>query len=288
MPDDAIQVVLLAKGYFLSTDQKGGQKGQKVFHEAAFNPRSDLAVSLPAIGDPFSDSAPNCLVVNIEMTYLGDTTNCGRIWTIEYLNDIQEPDEEVSNPNEEDLQTTIELGSEAISYTPPAGVWRWYAGGAEIVMPMYARINTATVKVYRTIWNNKLDLFLAQNFYKMGKINSDVFWGIPNYMLYYEGANLQETRDEDGDRIWKAEMTFTFRTVTGNFTMGKPDIVEGGQDGWNWVIRDTDTMTATEIWGKPYKTAPADHMFIYQATEFKPLLTVAGKTVKFPDLSWMA
>jgi len=287
MPDDAIQVVLLSRGYFLSTDNKGGQKGQKVYHEASFNPHPDLAVSLPSIDDPFSDDAPDCLVVNIEMTYLGDSTLCGRIWTIDYVNTIVEPDTDTTNPNEEDLQTTIELGSESISYQPPANIWSWYPGGSFITMPMYARINTATVKVYRTIWNGQLDLFMAQNFYKMGKVNSDLFWGIPQYMLYYEGANLQETRDDMGGRIWKAEMTFTFRTVTGDFTMGESDAIEGGKDGWNWVIRDTDTMTATDIWGKPYKAAPADHMFIYQAVEFKPLLTVAGKAVKFPDLSWM-
>lgn len=288
MPDDSIQVVLLGRGYFLETTKKGGQKGQKIYMEASFHPDPGTPVSLPSIDDPWSTDAPSVKVVNIFMEYLNQDTNCGRTWTVSYQNDITENDETVINPDEEDLQTTIELGAELISFQPPADVWHWYAGGPAITIPIGIHINTAVVKVYRTIWNNKLDKFMEINFQKMGKINSDLFWGIPNYMLLYEGSNLQETRDDNGNRIWKAEMVFTFRTVTGDYTMGSACGEEGGLDGWNWVLREDSTM-ATTPWGKPYMSAAIpSKMFLYQATEFAPLLTAAGKPVTFPDLNWMA
>lgn len=296
MPDNNIEVVLLGQGYGLSSDKSGGQKGQKVFHEAAFQPNPGTPVPLPTIGDPFSDDAPDCLVINIDMAYLNDTTTCGRMWTVTYQNDITEPDIEDNNPNEEDLQTTIEMGCEQISFEPPTNTWKWYGSGTYIAtQPIFYRINTATVKVYRTIWDDKLDDFMKINFNTMGRVNSDLFWGIPQTMLLYEGANLQETRSEMGKRIWKAEMVFTFRTVTGNFTMGSSQtIADGGKDGWNWVLQLNSSMT-TNPWDKPYREvavdpiwAPYGKAFLYAATNFKTLLTAAGRPVSFPDMNWMS
>lgn len=290
MPDDSIQVVLLGRGYSLKTDKLGGQKGTKIFHEASFNPSpAGVPVSLPTIGDSFSDEADKCLAVDIEMVYLNDSTTCGRIWTINYENDITEPDIEVVSPNEEDLQTTIEVGCEQISFEPPANTWKWWTAGTDIYIktqPIFYRINTAVIKVYRTIWDNKLADFMKINFATIGHLNSDLFWDVPQFMLLYEGSNLQETRDDQGNKIWKAEMVFNFRTVTGNFTMGSADDIEGGKDGWNWVLQLNADMTNSP-WNKPYRDAGAGHKFLYENADFATLLTAAGKPVTFPDLNWM-
>jgi hypothetical protein len=111
-----------------------------------------------------------------------------------------------------------------------------------------------------------------------------IFLFIPQYL--YEGSNLQETRDNSGDRIWLAEMVFTFRTVTGDFTMGQNDNTEGGRDGWNWILQLNADMTNSP-WNKPYRDTGGGHKFLYDSIDFGILLTVAGKPVTFPDLNWM-
>lgn len=289
-----IEVVLLSHNYENEKTLDGNQNGTRVYMEASYHPKpgNDI-VYLPDTGDSWSLDYPELKVKTSNQTYVGDSTNCGRIWTLTYGS---VPVTYSAGGDEAEYQTNIELGAEAVTFEPKGEIWKWYYAGSEVYItaPLFFIVSTMTIKLYRTIFNGSLDSFMSRSLYCVGKCNGDVFYKIPDYMLLYEGANLQEGRGDLGQRIWKAELSFKWRSVTGFWEWNTKSSEEGGTDGWNWIMQDntkgrTDKYTP---WSKPYFDDPitAGHKFLYGSVAtktLKELLTVGGPDTGFPDLGWM-
>jgi hypothetical protein len=278
-----LQVVPLTKSWTFSIDE-AGQRGTRLYLEASYHPSpGGTAVALPCIYDKWSTDFPLCLARNISVRHLGDNDLCGREFTVTYDSRASDFSQGQTNDagqtvgaNEFDFPLSADVNAEVTAWEKPNGAaatWFWSDTGDPIEgQPIFKFSCGAEIKLLRVIYANKLDDFFKLSLEYVGKVNDDVFLGIPEGLLLYRGANLTEFRDLNGAKRWRAELVFALRVVKGDLA-----VTAGTQnDGWNYILRESDGE-----WEVPVNGAGAP---LYDNADFRDLLDLAKPTVRIPNL----
>lgn len=246
------------------------QSGQRVFIDTQPSSVSSQGVDLPDFGDEWSSDYPTLTVRGISKSLLPGCQNIYK-YTVTYSNeDVLDSDEQA---NDTDLPVAVSIATEVIQYEPVAQI----SPGAGIIInnncvfensgernlqPVTIRIPQITYNMYRRTSN--ITTFKNTMIEKVGKVNSETFYGIPAEQLLFQGAECEPYLNASGIRSWKIKLVFMQRIVQLNDTSA-PGYTEGATGGWNHVIRQSD--------GKWDRVLIDGVNTIYSLTPFKPLLT---------------
>jgi len=275
-----IPVVEIVKG-FEFTMSKDGPTGRRCFVDASVLPNKTV-VSLPNIGDKWSDEYPECRLRDIRITYIDDNDLCGKQYECNYS---ARPDDQLktnddgmfSRRDERELATQIDTGAETLIIEPyelpkdaadlskyASYLYKWQSDDADCAQPIYILIPKHTIVIERIISDSKLDEFFAVSAECSGKVNKDKFFELEPETVLYLGASMVSQWSPFGltyKKQWKAKLTFIYRPL-----------------GWQYIWRN-DKAT----FDKPLRKSEGEPS-LYQTISFEELLTAGGVDVSFPDI----
>lgn len=252
LPDSGvpIQVYELTEGWSFSVGTEGTQ-GTRVYLESTLMDPSLTTVDLPQIGDSFDSTYTSCKLKSIQVTLVNNSSSCGKKYTCNYDG---KPYSEQVQLGEADLPKSVDIGGELLSFVIKSPGCKWNSDGKQVEQPIYKRETLVVYRMSRKI--SDFDDFMDAVKANVNKINDDTFFDCKKHMLLFNGATLQEYFDNYGVKRWKADLQWTYRSVTGDSTAGK--------DGWRYVLRE-DTGTFDTI------TIPGFEL--YAEGDFEGLLT---------------
>jgi hypothetical protein len=278
----AISVVKLLSEWQLQVGEATGQVGTRKYHEigGGYSGGGEV-VELPSIGDPWDDDEfKNCLCRSIRITYDGGSEDCGRFFTLEYSSARSDDSQYRVNKGEPPptyglLPVQMDLGMDVASWTDSGNVrhWKWNSDSSNIDQALFKNVGTATIQLTRILAVADIPTFIAASFGLVGLLNISAFFGFPKGMVLYQGASLADFYDENGDRKFRAVLSFGVKQTTQTFA--------DGTDGWNWILRD-DKGT----WDAPVKVlSPTEGLYGFDADNFSVLFEVGQPGYAKPDLT---
>ena len=189
-------------------------------------------VDLPNIGDEWSDDYPNVTLKTIDVTYINDNDNCGKRYVCSYDGTPYEQTAVIQDSDE--FPRNVSVSGEFIVWEPKDNIFKWGSDLTVADQVVFKHVATATFRIVRVV--KDFDDYMYDVAKLLNKVNGDTFLGFPAGTVLFNGANMTEFRNRVGSRRWRAELTFTFRTVTGDF--GIPDEGQAPRDGWNYFMRN--------------------------------------------------
>lgn len=270
MPDPIVspQVYELTEQWNVTWDYNGSMTGTRVFLETD----ADLDVSkvpLPIIGEFFDINYRNITLKNISVTLVSGSKDCGRKYVCSYDANPYLQGTGVLPLSE--LPIMSEVAGEVVSYVPDDGIWVWKSDGEDIKdLPFYYIASHNMLSITRVC--SDFDVYNKLCESMVNQVNLLKFREYEKETVMFNGCNLTPFYNKTGKLRWKADLKFTTRIIT-------KDPVPGN-DGWNWIIRDS-----TGDFDKPHVTGnPAQ--FIYDLIDFTPLFTsdaLVDEPIIIPD-----
>ena len=244
----------------------------------AFYKYSGGTASLPSIGDSFSTTYQNCILRNINHTKFFPDPDDRSEW-IEKLvcNYSTQPlRSETISPDEEERR--YRLGTEVITIDEPSN-WKWSLKGSKCDQPLYVsnvvgsytRQKLLTSDAAKETWLRDVVEGLS------GTINAAAYEGHRIGSLLFEGVSGGTQYDENGDKVWLFEVTFTYRLIRGG-----PGSFDGSlwyvhdyngakitQDDWLYLWNRNASASGEGAWDKP---VDEDGNGLYQKTNFNLII----------------
>ena len=264
-----------------------GSSGIRVYMEQLSSSEPGTPEELPGIGDSWdgpTDAYKDCRVQRIKVEYIQNYyetqgNRCSRKFTCfyetSYIDTQADQNDGIEQPTDTDLTIAVETSGELISIDPsatnPSHGYKWYSDDTAVTQPIYKTINTTTLKIQRMIRDVDFGAWLDTSDAALGKINDAICLSFQKDTLMYTGFTASPWRSETNTPKWRCELTFVGREVTGKTT--------AGDDGWNFVLRETRTKDADPLWDEPYIVDDTGtKVQLYSETSFDNLFTVGLET----------
>jgi len=192
-------------------------------------------VDIPTLDDIWDVNYPTCVVTDVDVTYFGESEDCGRLFTITYSTDPQdEPPQESTPTSAEDLPTSMDVGGEFTSFTPSASASiTWSDGTTPVKIPIVLQTPLGTIRLHRVIKSFDDYMKIAMGFY--GRVNSTTFRNVwPIETVMFKGCSASQFTNRAGEKRWNVELVFMIRSVTHN--LDEPAQGSTALDGWNFKL----------------------------------------------------
>lgn len=154
---------------------------------------------------------------------------------------------------EVEIETDLDITSE--NYGKTTG-WQWEGTAITVKQPMRAFVISGSVLCLQKV--SDITTYNAVALTKLGKLNSEVYWGFPINSLMYVGHTGREEYDNAGNKKWSVDMQFAFKLSFDSSHTALMGV-------WNYLLRKD-----TGEWAKPVRTS--DSSALYSSTIFTPLL----------------
>lgn len=266
---DPISVIPMMESWQITQEQYA-ITGTKVYIEDLGD--SALAVDLPNIGDSWDDGDyVNLLLISKQTTYTGDyykdaDNRCARKFLCTYSGStyIQTADALSSD----DLPMSLSTGAQITNFEPnPAdNIWKWDSDNEPVAQVIGMREVITNIQFVRAIKDfSDFNTCVQQ---RIGQLNASEFKGYPIGTVLFEGVDLDEYRNANGRKRWRATLKFTARRVT--YNDAAPTGNNPPNDGWCHIIRDS-----TGVWDVPYWMDGGVQAYSYLFADFNVLFTIA-------------
>ena len=234
-----------------------------------YQPGDDHSADLPNVGDLFeypinwiggTVSATGLFCRSRKETIVNSDLNTVQ-FTCTYTNEPCDktqfiPLSEDPQPSDfKNLPMTMEYSSEFVNVKPTdinSSLWKWKDNNTKVIDPIPFRVTNLTLRVKRWVPDEFYQIFMDNCLLMEGSVNlnplpTPAIGGSGSWL--FNSVNTEMYRNFDDNKMWQAELIFTYRD---------PDQTQ--VNGWNKILRRDGS------WQIPVRTDTGDYM--YQTNDF--------------------
>lgn len=230
------------------------------------------ATTLPLIGDSFDDNNANCTAKKISTEFLCERSNVLKRYTISYDSYVN-PESTYDNTgnNSDLLPISIELASDYDTFTnqeddTATDFWAWEDSPTEraLGVTIFKNLAMETFIITRYVWGQNLEEYNTNAKLAVGKINILEFMGFAPETVRFDGASLEEVKNNriSNARKWLAKLKFSVKLNDG--------------DSWQKLYDKKTNTYKTLIFGNNANVK------LYDTYDLQTLFTF-GEAPLFPD-----